>query len=151
MFIETTPPTQHVLYADDDEDDRTFFREALGELKVPTVLHTVTDGIQLMKVLSPDVNPLPNVIFLDLNMPGKSGKECLREIRSMSHLHETPVIIFSTSSNHRDIEETFQHGATLYIQKPSGFKLMVDVLERFFGSDWKEIIQQSDRKKFLFL
>ena len=147
----TKPPHLRILLADDDEDDRTFFREALGELKVPTVLHAVNDGIQLMKELSSDVRLLPNFIFLDLNMPGKSGMECLREIRSMNHLRATPVIIFSTSSNYRDIEETFQQGANLYIQKPSGFQLMVDVLERFFGIDWEEIISRPDRKKYLFL
>jgi len=139
-----------VLLADDDEDDRTFFREALDELGIQTLLHTVTDGVQLLELVLRKESLLPDLIFLDLNMPGKNGKECLREIRAIPHLRDTPVIIFSTSANLRDIDETFHNGASLYVQKPSGFTLMVELLDKVFRINWGDHISKADRSKFYF-
>jgi len=137
-----------VLLADDDEDDRIFFREALEEIPLATSLHAVKDGVELMNVLHPEQRNIPDVIFLDLNMPGRNGKECLGEIRTMNHLKELPVIIFSTSANHKDVEEAYQLGANLYLQKPSGYTLMVQLLEKVLKIDWKQFIR--DRQRFLF-
>lgn len=139
-----------VLLADDDEDDRTFFTDALQEIKLNTALRAVGDGVELIRALLPRTVELPHLIFLDLNMPGKGGMECLQEIRMMSHLHTVPVIIFSTSANHTDIEETFRRGANLYLQKPSGFGMMVNLLEKVLQIDWNEHMKISDRKKYLF-
>src|SRR4051812_18114104 len=91
-----------VLLADDDEDDRTFFQDALKEINLDALLFAVEDGEELLKVLGSGPVQLPHLVFLDLNMPGKGGKECLKEIRSLSHLDQTPVIIFSTSVNYSD-------------------------------------------------
>jgi CheY-like chemotaxis protein len=139
-----------VLLADDDEDDRTFFREALNELSISTALQTVEDGVALLKLLVPEVLPAPHLLFLDLNMPGKNGKECLKEIRSLAHMKRTPIIIFSTSSSYIDVEETFRNGASLYVQKPSGFDKMVKLLDKVFRIDWDTHLSRADRNSFLF-
>jgi len=139
---------KRVLLADDDEDDRIFFREALEEIPLATSLHAVKDGIELLNVLHPERINMPDVIFLDLNMPGRNGKECLGEIRTMDHLKELPVIIFSTSANHKDVEEAYLLGANLYLQKPSGYTLMVSQLEKVLRIEWKQFIR--DRQRFLF-
>ena len=149
METTNTRPLR-VLLADDDEDDRTFFRDALNELEIKTSLLTVTDGIELTRLLVQNPEPLTHVVFLDLNMPGKTGKDCLREIRTLSHMKHTPVIIFSTSANPRDIEETFLNGASLYIQKPSGFSLMVNLLDKVLRMDWNTHSSRMDRSRFLF-
>jgi CheY-like chemotaxis protein len=138
-----------VLLADDDEDDRTFFRDALKEINIDALLFAVQDGEELLKTLASGSVQLPHLVFLDLNMPGKGGKECLKEIRSLPHLNHTPVIIFSTSANYSDVEETFRNGANLYIQKPSGYTLMVKLLDKVFKIPWKDHMNNSDRSVFL--
>ena len=72
-----------ILLADDDTDDCIFFKEALDELLLPTKLMTVHDGEQLMHLLANESTELPDVLFLDLNMPRKNGFECLEEIKSL--------------------------------------------------------------------
>jgi CheY-like chemotaxis protein len=143
----STAQRMQVLLADDDEDDRTFFREALEEIELSTSLYSVKDGNELMNVLHHETK-LPDVLFLDLNMPGRTGKECLQEIRVFNHLKNLPVIIFSTSANHKDVEEAYALGADLYLQKPSGYTLMVQQLGKVLKINWDQFVR--DRKNFLF-
>jgi len=71
----------NILLADDDIDDCIFFKEALEEFTIPSNLTTVNDGEQLMQILTDETNQLPNILFLDINMPRKNGFECLSEIK----------------------------------------------------------------------
>lgn len=84
----------HILLADDDTDDCLFFKDALEELALSVTLTTVRDGVELMRHLSTQV--LPDVIFLDLNMPRKNGYECLTEIKLNAKLATIPVVVYST-------------------------------------------------------
>src|SRR6185436_708779 len=113
MFSREGNPIK-ILLADDDEDDKMFFEDALKEANPKTQLKTVDDGQQLMKYLAEVDGNHPDIIFLDINMPCKNGKECLKEIRSNKELDEVPVVMFSTSDHEKDVEETFQNGANLY-------------------------------------
>lgn len=119
-----------ILLADDDENDRLLFTDAFSELKTKTFVQTVNNGIELMKWLNEKDTRLPHLIFLDLNMPIKNGLECLTEIRSDEKLKNISVAIYSTSSNQKDIEETFSNGANVYITKPSDFNTLKLVLEK---------------------
>ena len=105
----------HVLLADDDDDDRLFFRQAFEEIKIKTAVQTVKDGGELMHYLAQPDSILPQVLFLDLNMPCKTGLDCLDEIKKMPHLKDVAIAIYSTSSSEEDIEETFVRGANIYI------------------------------------
>ena len=87
----------NILLAEDDQDDRDFFDKALKEIPIPTHLTTVYDGEQLMNYLYKNSEHLPNVLFLDLNMPRKNGFECLCEIKENEKLKDIPVVVFSTS------------------------------------------------------
>lgn len=73
---------------------------------------------------------LPQLIFLDLNMPIKNGLECLKEIRSDEKLKNISIAIYSTSNNQKDIENTFTYGANVYITKPSDFNTLKNLLEK---------------------
>ena len=119
-----------ILLADDDEGDRLLFTEAFKEMKTKTIVHTVTNGIELMKWLNEKDTILPRLIFLDLNMPIKNGLQCLKEIRSDERLKNISVAIYSTSNHQKDIEETFYNGANIYITKPSDFNTLKQVLEK---------------------
>jgi CheY-like chemotaxis protein len=71
----------YIVLADDDEDDRLLFTEAFEELKIDTRVDTFKDGVELMNYLNKEDSILPSILFLDLNMPKKSGIECLKEIK----------------------------------------------------------------------
>ena len=124
----------YVLLADDDESDRSNFTEALDESRIKTVVHAVKDGVELMELLSNDNSPVPQILFLDLNMPRKNGLSCLKEIRSMARLKDVAVAIYSTSSYEKDIEETFHHGANVYIKKPTDFDTLKKVLHKVLSA-----------------
>lgn len=140
----------HVLLADDDEDDRMFFKEALQELKVRTQVTLVNDGMQLMNYLNHPENKLPNVIFLDLNMPVKSGIDCLREIRRNKRLRDLAIAIYSTSSSEENIEEAFVQGANIYIKKPSDFSMLKNVLEQVINLNWQYHTSGLKKENFLY-
>jgi CheY-like chemotaxis protein len=119
-----------ILLADDDENDRLLFTDAFQELKIKTNIHTVNDGLQLMEYLHKNKALLPQLLFLDLNMPFKNGIECLKEIRSNLDFREMSVAIFSTSLAQKDIDETFIQGANIYINKPNSFNELKEVLNK---------------------
>jgi CheY-like chemotaxis protein len=127
----------HVLLADDDPDDRLFFKYAIEELKIKTIVTTVNDGVELMNYLNqPDVT-LPHVVFLDLNMPRKGGMECLKEIRENKNFKELSIAIYSTSGSEKDIEESFVLGANIYIKKPNDFNSLKKILAEVININWQ--------------
>lgn len=127
----------HIMLADDDEDDRLFFKEAFEEVKVEHKITTFNDGVQLMNHLLIPENNVPDIIFLDLNMPRKSGIECLKEIRAHEKLKDIVVAIYSTSSAEQDIEDTFNGGANVYIRKPNDFTMLKKILGDVIQVDWQ--------------
>jgi CheY-like chemotaxis protein len=106
-----------VLLADDDNDDRFFFARALSELPIPTQLSTIEDGEQLMNYLTENHNMLPDIVFVDLNMPKKNGIECLSEIKSTEKLKLLPVVIISTSVLDDVADLIYEGGAHYYVRK----------------------------------
>jgi CheY-like chemotaxis protein len=111
----------HILLADDDEDDCLFFSDALKDLGLPATLTTVDDGAQLMQYLLKKGQLFPDVLYLDLNMPRKTGYECLAEIKGNVSLRTIPVVIYSTSLDKKTAELLYEQGADYYLRKPSAF------------------------------
>ena len=119
------------LLVDDDEDDKEIFSLALNEANPTVDCRVASDGIEALKMLV-DRTFVPDYIFLDLNMPLMSGKECLVEIRKRPHLNNTPVIIFSTSASQKDIMETKALGASSFITKPPLISTLAEKLSEVF-------------------
>jgi len=138
-----------IILADDDADDRDLFSEAMEECCINVTVETAKDGIELVKLLK-NTNRTPDLIFLDLNMPNKNGKECLIEIRKSQALKHLPVIIYSTSSSQRDIEFTFEKGANLFISKPSSYKELVQIAKKVLALDWKKFQPKSNKDQYVF-
>ncbi len=138
-----------VLLADDDEDDRLFFKEALEDIKIKSVVTTVNDGIELMEYLNQADFILPDVVFLDLNMPRKNGIQCLEEIRNNNALKSLTVAIYSTSGAERDIEETFVKGANVYIKKPNDFTTLKKVVEEAMRINWQYHTSGLNKETFI--
>ncbi|ALM48022.1 transcriptional regulator [Flavobacterium psychrophilum] len=143
------PTTLHIMLADDDEDDRLFFKEAFEEVKINYDISAFNDGEQLMEHLYNDANPLPDIIFLDLNMPRKSGIECLKEIRANERLKRISVAIYSTSSSEQDIEDTFVSGANVYIKKPNDFNMLKKILSDVVHINWQYITDGLNKDSFI--
>ena len=122
--------TINILLADDDKDDCLFFKEALEELEVVAQLTLVADGQQLMHRLRSDTDRLPDVLFLDLNMPRINGMECLAEIKQSEKLRQLPVIIFSTSYEQEIVNLLYKSGAQHYIRKPNSFTQLAAVIKQ---------------------
>ena len=126
----------NILLADDDTDDRFFFEKALKEIPIFTHLVTVNNGEELIDYLTTNTEHLPDVVFLDLSMPRKTGYECLIEIKEDEKLKNIPVIMFSTSFTHGiDLEESLMStlskmGAQNYIRKPSDFEKLKQVIHQ---------------------
>ena len=140
------PEPIRIYLADDDEDDRLEFSEALAELHPNAALNTFHDGHDLIEYLFSDPAVLPDLIFLDVNMPKKNGMECLAEIRADERLRNVTVAIYSTSANPQEIDEAFRKGATRYLNKVSQFEklktILRDVLSRKMntGSDANDFL-----------
>ena len=143
------PTTLHIMLADDDEDDRLFFKEAFEEVKINYRISAFNDGEQLMEHLYGTSNPLPDIIFLDLNMPRKSGIECLKEIRANERLKKISVAIYSTSSSEQDIEDTFVSGANVYIKKPNDFNMLKKILSDVVHINWQYITDGLNKDSFI--
>jgi PleD family two-component response regulator len=138
-----------IIMADDDCDDRELFQEAV-EANIKNIkLEMAVDGRSLMEMLNEKAR-LPDLIFLDLNMPYKSGMECLVELRKSERLKNIPVLIYSTSSSQKDIDDTYHNGANLYIKKPSNFRELENIISRVLALDWDVYRPKGDRQLFFY-
>lgn len=139
----------HIILADDDEDDRLFFTDAFDELKMTTKVNTFNDGVFLMDYLDSKDAVIPHILFLDLNMPRKTGKECLLEIKKDPRFNQMAIAIYSTSASEEDIEDTFVKGANIYIKKPSDFKKLKKILSNVVSTNWQYHTNGLNRDNFL--
>lgn len=125
-----------IFYADDDIDDQTLFKEVISDLDSSFDLHLQSSGDELMSKLD-NPPPRPVVIFLDLNMPGKTGLQVLQEMRQDDKYKQYPVIIFTTSDDADMIDATRKLGANLFITKPLSFKAFKKAVNYGLSLDWK--------------
>ena len=144
MSTEPTITPFKILLADDDTDDRSFFEKALKQIPISTHLTSVHDGEQLMNYFSKNPENLPDILFLDLSMPRKTGFECLAEIKENDKLKNIPVFVFTTSFGHGiDFEQSLMNsvsklGALEYIRKPGN----IDQLKKVIHQSLLKVIER---------
>ena len=132
--------TNNVLLAEDDEDDVHLFKTVLAELNQDILVTVAADGILLMAFLNQAIT-LPEMIFLDLNMPFKNGFECLREIRGNEKWNSIKIFVLSTSSQPRHIEDAYKGGADLYLSKPTSYTQFKNMVEKCLVNNWEGLKQ----------
>lgn len=120
-----------VYLIDDDEDDRDIFSLAIKEALPGIVCITAKNGHEALESLN-DAK-IPDYIFIDLNMPGMSGRECLQEIRRRPMLQNVTTVIYTTSSRPKDAEELQQMGATNYFVKPNSLSKLIATLKNILS------------------
>ncbi|MBI3959676.1 MAG: response regulator [Chloroflexi bacterium] len=135
-----------ILMAEDDPDDRLLAQEALAEAHLLNELRFVEDGQELIDYLqrqgnyaNPDSAPRPGLILLDLNMPRKTGREALIEIKANPTVRCIPIVVLTTSKAEEDILRSYNLGVNSFITKPVTFDALVDVM-KILGRYWFEIV-----------
>lgn len=114
-----------------DDDDRDIFQFALEQLDSGVNCVTANNGmVAIERLRSGQLNP--DYIFLDLNMPILTGRECLIEIRKIYQFQKTPVVIYTTTSVPKDKEDLMKLDATWFITKPGKVSALITVLKEVF-------------------
>lgn len=138
-----------LLLIEDGEADQQLVARALRRAKIKTDLYIMDNGEDGLAFLRGDGehrgSPRPDLILLDLNLPRIDGKQVLREIRSDEKLKEIPVVMLTTSSEERDIVESYRLGVNAYITKPveaQDFMDSIQKLEEF----WFDLVLLPSRK-----
>lgn len=115
----------HLLLAEDNSNDVEVFRICLSRARLLNELHVVSDGDEALRYLRGEApyedrekHPLPGLIFLDLNLPGRTGLDVLKEVKDDDDLADIPVVILTISQEEDDILQSYQYGSHVYIHKP---------------------------------
>jgi CheY-like chemotaxis protein len=119
-----------IAIVDDDADDREIIKDAFAASGKSSECILLENGDALIDFLtsSPSTD-LPSLIMLDLNMPGKDGREALKEIKTNNQLQTIPIIVFTTSSSLKDKQVVYELGANCFITKPDTFNKLVDLTQ----------------------
>jgi CheY-like chemotaxis protein len=127
-----------ILLAEDDVEDIEFFTGIMSEISPDIKIIVAKNGNELISLLESE-KQLPDFIFLDLNMPIKTGFECLKEIRSSEKWNDIKIVVLSTSSHQEKIKETYKMGADLYLQKPNSYGTFKEILSKCLQMDWDSL------------
>jgi len=145
MGVAIKEPT-HVLLAEDDDDDFFIFSLAVKDLSVRVMLTRAENGDILLRLLDESV---PDLLFLDLLMPCKDGRTCIKEIRANAKYDTLPVIIYSSMRDMNNIQFCYREGSNLYVFKPSTLPELKDILERILTIDWKNMMYYPPLSNFV--
>lgn len=120
-----------MILAEDDADDLELFQDALAELPFLVRVSHCQNGNELMQYLrDKHAGELPDIVFLDLNMPQKTGLECVQEIKRENRFRHVSIVILSTSADSRIVKQLYQQGADRYLFKPTNFADLKSLINR---------------------
>jgi len=131
------PDFKNIWLADDDADDRLVFEIAIKEIRPRSVITAAANGKQLFELLR-DCKALPDILFLDLNMPYKDGKQCLRELREKKTFDTISIVVYSNSDHIAHVNHAYGLGANLYLRKPNRYSELIKTLEDVLTLDWSD-------------
>jgi len=122
-----------ILLVEDNPGDVRLVKEVMKDAKVANSLHVAEDGEEAMAMLRREGkysgSVRPDLILLDLNLPGKDGREVLREIKTDENLRRIPVVVLTTSSAEEDIIRSYSDYANSYITKPINLNQFINVVK----------------------
>jgi PleD family two-component response regulator len=149
MTAQNSHSQRSIYLADDDQDDRSMFVEALLEIDSNVIVTQAQDGEQLMDILNAQPDPLPEIIFLDINMPKMDGFACLEEIKRDTKLKKLYVVMLSTSNDQENIDKAYNLGAALYAVKPNSFQGLKSLIKNVLQKDLDSLKQSNKTYKFI--
>lgn len=112
--------TRAIFLVEDNPDDESLTIRALRRGRVTNPIEVARDGEEALQLIL-TANPLPSVVLLDLKLPKMDGLEVLQQIRDNERTRQLPVVILTSSSEQRDIVESYHLGANSYVRKPVDF------------------------------
>jgi CheY-like chemotaxis protein len=122
-----------ILLVEDNPGDVRLAKEALKESKLLNKLYAVGDGIEAMAFLRQEGEysdvPRPDLVLLDLNLPGKDGREVLAEIKADETLKRIPVVVLTVSRAEEDVLKSYNLHANCYISKPFDMEQFIRVVK----------------------
>jgi CheY-like chemotaxis protein len=118
-----------ILYADDDAEDRETFSDALKEVSPEAKLILANHGKEAIHLLQ-TTHKLPDYIFLDMNMPIMNGQDCLINLKSIDKLKNIPVIMYTTTSNKKELQKLIDLGAKDFLVKDVTFQGIKESLRK---------------------
>ena len=137
-----------IFYTDDDAEDLEFFTEVTSAIGNHLNIVTQNNGKKLLYDLE-NPPPNPHIVFLDLNMPGFSGFDVLQQLRSSESYKNLPIVIFSTSSDEKNIAKSRELGASFYITKPTDFSLFKKTIQHTLSINWDTF--KPSKENFVYL
>lgn len=138
-----------VYLVDDDEDDRIFFEEALSEISISNVVMSFSNGVDLIAQLLKSTERLPDMLFIDLNMPLMNGEECIADIRADHRFLDIPIIVYSSYIDYKQLSDLRALGANRLLQKPNTFKQLRKRLKGVLSSLALEDSKKEKEEVFL--
>ncbi len=126
---------ERIVLIDDDTEDCDNFKFALQEVFPNVKLYCVHNCHQVKEILG---GVLPDLVFLDINMPAQNGFECLREFSNDKILRKIPIIMYSSSRNEKDVNISYGLGASLYFRKPDSFSRLMNELRGILELQWED-------------
>lgn len=135
-----------ILLAEDDHDDVLTFDLALKEMSFPCLLRVADDGEQLFKKLQ---EAIPDILFVDINMPCKDGVSCIMEIRKNRAYDTMPVVMLTSFKSSKHIDAAYSGGANYYIVKPTTIPLLAKMLKVVFAHPWNTQMYFPSKKQFV--
>ncbi len=140
--VQTTKPAiTRVTLVDDNPDDIELFCYLIeNNCSHGISLSTYIGAEELLTDFSSNPLCIPDVLFLDINMPKLSGLECLKKLRNMAQCSNMRIIMYSTSQSDSDVSQSQMLGADLYLSKPSDIKIMMEILCKLIHIDWATFV-----------
>jgi CheY-like chemotaxis protein len=133
MEQPASPKHVEILLVEDSPADIVITQDALAEARVINTIHVVEDGVEALAFLRKQAPysdaPRPDLILLDLNLPRKSGREVLAEIKADPALRMIPVVVLTTSQAEEDIWKAYDLHANCYVVKPLDFAAFVQAVQ----------------------
>ncbi|MGA8303044.1 MAG: response regulator [Thermoplasmata archaeon] len=130
---QPTPRPVQILIVEDNPADARLVREVMRDSKVLNEIQWVPDGVEAIAFLRHQGKyasaPRPNLIFLDLNMPRKDGREVLTEIKADESLRRIPIVVMTSSQAEEDIARAYDQHANCYVRKPIDFQQFHEVVK----------------------
>lgn len=123
---------RNILYVEDNKDAITFFNRIVNKLG-NYHFRTTEDGASALKLLEEEKEFTPEMILLDINLPGMNGFEILQEVRNKPGYRHVPVIMFTSSDDDGDIKKSYEYGANAYLIKPDSLHTLKELLSDTFN------------------
>ena len=134
--------------ADDDKDDFYILKEAAEKAGEILQVSYAANWLELWRFI---LKTIPDVLFLDMNMPVKDGMECLQLIRKEKKYDNIPILIYSTSVSRTDIDKAYKNGANYFIVKPDALDDVTSIIKKLLSMGKEALLAVPPREEFVIL